>query len=294
TGSAGSGSGGTGNSGGGGTGGGPLDMTGEEEDLPFDLTLTSSYVYWTSTKYNKLRRAAKGGGTASTVASAQGGAWEIDDDSTHVYWTCSTDKAVRRIAISGGSAQNVATGQSGALGLALTTTDVVFTTGTTVMRVSKSGGTPSQIATGTNITAVAVDGTNAYYPSGTGIYSRKIVGFDTPMLLTSNAAVTNMLVSGGFVYYSDQAGGKVWRVGTSGGIAEQVGNATNVNGIEVNGNNLYYGSPIGIFRSTVAGLGRSTIYYSPAMHMRVDGSYLYWTEYFAVDPNKGKILRGNK
>jgi hypothetical protein len=269
-------------------------MTGEEEDLPFDLTLTSSYVYWTSTKYNKVRRVAKAGGTALTVATAQGGAWEIDADSSHVYWTCSTDKAVRRVAISGGSAQNVATGQSGALGLALTSTQVVWTTGSAVMRVAKSGGTPAQVASGTNITAVAVDGTNAYYPSGSSLYQIAVTGFDTPTVLTSVATVTEMVVSGGFVYYADKAGGKVWRVSTGGGLAEQVGSASSVNGLAIYGNNLYYGSNTQIFRSTVDGFGKQTIYLSPTTHLRADASYLYWTEYFAVDPNKGKILRGNK
>lgn len=291
-----SGTGATSGSGGTGAGGGgqPADLTNTEEIKPFRVALTSSHVYWTSPTENAVRRAPKTGGNSTLVGASQGGAWEIRTDGSHAYWTASTDKAVRRAPVGGGAVQNVATNQAGAKGLWLTSADVLWATGTSVMRVPKGlTSSPAPVATGTGVDLVVSDGTYAYYPSGGALYRKALTGFDTPESLTSVSSPKDLAIGGGYLYYS-HAGG-ISRIPASGAVEpEDLVISSSADKLVLDGGYIYYGTATMLNRISSAGFGYKMLYFTLVQGIAVDSTHVYWSDVFAVDPGAGKIWRAPK
>jgi hypothetical protein len=178
------------------------------------MVLANGSLYWaTGTTVASVPAA---GGTVTTLASNQGSTTSIAVDSAHVFWTDSSARTVMSAPISGGETPTpVASSQNGLVAVALDASNVYWMTSvssgaTTVFRVSKSGGTPVQVAatksTADNpvATDLIVSGGKLYWIAsqfGSGSVVSVPVGAGTPKVLVAPPLSLSSFVRGPSSFY---------------------------------------------------------------------------------------------
>jgi sugar lactone lactonase YvrE len=204
-------------------------------------------IYWTTVGgFNgpdpvnaMLMKAPLGGGPTTTLFESPdvgviGIALEADD----VYFTTADHafmkvdgSGVRRVPKAGGATTLLIGNHYGPRSLALTPTDVVFTTdggGGAVRTVPKAGGAATSLATNTSLTsAVVVDSTTAYFASdGSGVVSAvPLAGGAVTTLASGQNEPAALALDDKYVYWvnagtPNSSDGSVMRVAKAGGNPE--------------------------------------------------------------------------
>ena len=175
---------------------------------PGSIAVDSTSVYWGETgsdvNSGTVTKVRIGGGTPTTLASAQKVPFGIAVDSTSVYWgTISfggdgTDGMVFKIPVAGGTPTTLAWGQFNLSAIAVDSKSVYWVnsgsgTGSpdgTVMKVPIGGGTPTPIAAGQiGPRLIAVDSTSVYWVTSNSTLMKVPIGGGTLTPIASGAAV---------------------------------------------------------------------------------------------------------
>jgi hypothetical protein len=182
------------------------------------------------------------GSAVETLATGGEPRWMAIDDS-HVYWVSlpggsGSDGTIMRVAKTGGTPETLASGETDPVEIAVDGTYVYWarSTGGTIVRVPRGGGTIATVATTPNVRGFAVDTTHAYWTynnGGIGGVSRQpLAGGNVEPLVTGVLGIGRTpALDATDVYYSAlTAVAKVPKVGgtgadvpgTSGGITERI------------------------------------------------------------------------
>jgi hypothetical protein len=177
------------------------------------------------------------------------------------------------------------TGFTGAR-LAVDANNVYFTTVNTVMQAPIAGGSATTLASGQLAQAIAVDATNVYFTSalvGSALVSIPIGG-GTPRNLSSTFGGSTIAVRGGYVYGTLGNGGgatgpAVGKLPTSGsGTPVSLGSSPGaVNGLAVDGTNLYWATEATVMKAPLTGAGPTTTLVSGnGSPLAVDANNVYY------------------
>ncbi len=146
------------------TGGAPVPLAQEMLTTPNRIAIDGTYIYWSESPEfggdSVKRTALAGGGEIQTLAMNLSPVEDLEIDDTNVYILSDAD--LLKFPLAGGDAVPVVV----ALGTSfvLDGDQVYATNGTTVVKVAKSGGNPTVLATGqTRATSITVDATNIYW-----------------------------------------------------------------------------------------------------------------------------------
>jgi len=144
---------------------------------PWGLTVDATNAWFTNSD-GTIRQVAKGGGSATTVVSAEQDPKGITADATHLFWTALDSGKVMKGPKTSPNAdkQELANGQANPLSVVVTADSVYWVAAGNyefgqclaadgkVMKVAKAGGTPVTLATGQACPVdLAVDGDHVYF-----------------------------------------------------------------------------------------------------------------------------------
>lgn len=136
-------------------------------DVPNNLAVDDTHVYWVLRTSGTVRRAPKDGlGQAETLAQNQGEVREIAVDATHVYWTTSASGTVMKSPKEGGGqVEPVAVAQANPRMLAADATGVYWANAAsgTVMRAAPDGQITAVAAGLPSPWGLAIDETYVYW-----------------------------------------------------------------------------------------------------------------------------------
>ena len=147
-----------------------------------------------------VMRVSRCGDTPTTIASAQGGPWDVAVDATSAYWTNNASGTVMKAPLAGGAPTTLATGQDAPSSITIDSENVYWTTsgdGTEdtfggVMKVPLGGGTPTTLALGAPdlcaVRGIAVDRTYVYWGDCSLLMSIPLSGGTPTSLASVNAA----------------------------------------------------------------------------------------------------------
>jgi hypothetical protein len=135
----------------------------------YDLAVDASNVYWVSYEDPKgVQQVPVGGGTPTTLATWEAGAWAIAVDAGYVYWGDQLDGQVKRVPIGGGPVTTLAQLTMHAFSVAVDATNLYWAGDDKVMQMPKGGGQPIILAApaGGAPAALAVDSSYVYWVDG--------------------------------------------------------------------------------------------------------------------------------
>jgi hypothetical protein len=191
---------------------------------PVGIAVDEDHVYWTtgdSGSDGSVRRAGKDGAGLVSLASGQAAPHGIAVDQGAVYWANYLAPGnVSEVAKDGSAAPVVLT--SGGMGLTHVAVDeasVYFLDfyGSTLLRVAKTGGAPSLLATEAGLLGgLAIDATSVYLVAGADVVKVEKAG-STPTIVATTGGPTDVAVDADSVFFTDAQQGQVLRVAKSGG-----------------------------------------------------------------------------
>jgi hypothetical protein len=202
------------------SGGGAINLTqGYNQNFPEGITVDSTYVYWTNTGDNTVKRMPLGGAAAPvTVASSQQNPTFMAIDATNVYWTNdNTPGAVMKMNRSTSVVSTLAGGLGDPAGIAVDSTYayVADTGDDYVIKVLLStGAVAAQLTTfQNNPFALAIDSTNVYFTNSASTGDARQVAQSASMnagtVLGSSSLPTGIASDGTNVYYL--GGPSLWK-----------------------------------------------------------------------------------
>ncbi len=226
-------------------------------------------------------------------------------DPTSVYWTDTYTGTVQKTPLAGGPVTTLASGLQFPNSIALSGSDVYFTTFTgsaledTVQSVSVSGGPARLIAAGLpNVYGVAVDATGVYWPQGNNlagsIQKAPLAGGPIALLASSADGVkspSTVSVSGNAVYWSDTSNLSILSTLTAGGtpVTTTVTTDNWTSALITDSRNVYWTQPDAMVpggwllrASPLSGGARITLVASPSLDYRAgafatDGVNVYYS-----------------
>lgn len=234
------------------------------EIKPFEIAADGTNLYWTSSDLaGAVRKMPKTGGAATTLATAtpQLAPYAIAVDGFEVFWseatTSSATSRVRSIDVNGLQAPTtLAFGEWFPSSLALDSTDVYWActnNGTTVKRVSKTGGVAIELANG-------------------------------------QSSPYGVAVTGGFVYWTNLNGGSVMKVAAGGGTAQQIAAVQSPRAITADATHVYFTDTGGMVYKVANTGGPTLVLASVTMAsgtIAVDATHVY----FPGDGNSGAVFK---
>lgn len=145
-------------------GGAPIPLAQETLTTPNRIAIDATYIYWSESPEfggdSVKRTALTGGGEIQTLAMNLSPVEDLEIDDSNVYVLSNAD--LMKIPLAGGEAVPVVVGLG--TSFVLDGDQVYATNGTTVVKVAKSGGNPTVLATGqTRATSITLDATNIYW-----------------------------------------------------------------------------------------------------------------------------------
>jgi hypothetical protein len=131
---------------------------------PIALVAHSGRVFWLEDEPSRVMSMPQAGGSPGSLYTGTGGGYlRLAVDATNVYWTDGDAATLQTVPLGGGTAVTLASGQTGMMGVAIDAQYAYFTGARGILRVSKSGGPATLLASTRNATAVAVDDHNVYW-----------------------------------------------------------------------------------------------------------------------------------
>jgi hypothetical protein len=135
-----------------------------------DVAAAFSAVYWTTWGTDgsgdgaMIVSAPADGGQATVLAMGETAPTQITADFDNLYWI-DAGKSLRMLPLQGGGQPTTlaSPGESGPLGFAIDATNAYYTTASGVWSVPLAGGTPTKLVTDTPDAAIAVDDTYVYW-----------------------------------------------------------------------------------------------------------------------------------
>jgi sugar lactone lactonase YvrE len=264
---------------------------------PYDLAVNATNVYFTNQAMGQVLEVPIDGG-ASTVLSADSGAFLLALDSTYVYWT--TGNAVERLPLEGGIPVVLAPA-TGSIGIAVDSLNVYLaTTGGgspgpsgTISSLSLDGGAPNTLATSQDDPYLLKLGPDGLYwvnedisgPSDGGSVMRLRLDAGAPEVLApwSNLAANALAVDSSNVYWNDSTRLQLMKIPLDGSPAVTLATGLDLLGIAVDSTGVYCADrgAAGITRVPLDGGAPVTIAKSFQLPMRValDANYVYWSDF---------------
>jgi outer membrane protein assembly factor BamB len=230
-----------------GDGGTPVPVYLTSGESPGKLALGATNVYWTSGNGAQIRAVPKAGGQPVTVVAGPPNSpgWGIAVDSTNIYW--STTSAVLSMPLTGSMPNTLAPNLlRGAQNVAVSATDVYWATvpgPDAVQSVPIDGGAVTTIVSDPNgTTALAVDTSNLYWSTTSGLYRAALAGGSPTSI---GPAVASLAVDATDVYYvldSAVSAGTIRRVPIAGGAGTTLasGRLGSLVAVAVDDRNVYW------------------------------------------------------
>lgn len=211
-------------------------------------------------------------------------------DATHVYWSDGTTGLISKWPFAGGPSQAIAQGEGGGSLIAIDDTDVFYSYGGRIRKVSKAGGSSTELPPFGDPTVrdLVLDATSLYISVTSSSYSTiltmtKTGASNTQLFYQSGSSAMDIEIDATHVYYLHTAGiGRVLKVG--GGNESLMTNVpgTSLVSLAMDPGGLYFtfgGTPKGVGRVPLAGGLPTTIATASApANILVDGSALLWVD----------------
>lgn len=294
----------------------PQVLVTEQEQPVKHIAVDEASLYWTSDSGGgyRIRRAAKGGGAASTLfdgMSVTPAPIGIAIDDANVYWYAAN--ALITVPKGGGAATTLASGIPDASSMATNEQYVFLRSPDKILRIAKAGGAVSELAT--DLSAASGPGTNTaggiaagsgrvFYAQGRAgpenqgegvnlIYAVPASG-GSPVEISSGTpdplggAWLSVSTDGGQVFWTENNSGfRIKGAPTSGGAAQLVVQAGHPIGtMMTTSNSLVWSDTVGLFHVALSG-GETTLLYPQSVSEVVADSAFY---YF-VHSNPFEIVR---
>jgi hypothetical protein len=278
------------------------------QNMPWDLIMDSSSLYWTdraaTAATGRVMKAGLSGGSSAPLAVNRSYPTQLVTDGQNVYWV-EPSFGILSVPVGGGATTRLAS--IGPYALALWGSTLFFTSGSggqntfDVFSVPATGGAATQLTCclADPFHALAVNGTDAYWSSQGTIQSAPIgpsVAQSTTLTTTMTGGAIDGVIDGANLYWvaSDAAIGSV---PLSGGTATIVasgipGANTHDSFLVVNSGFIYWTDSLnpGVVRKVSVTGGKVTTIANrqdtPA-GIAVDSQYVYWVNYNAA----GAVMR---
>jgi hypothetical protein len=253
----------------------PLDggtpTTLAESSAPTAIAVDATSVYWTNL-YGGVMKVPLGGGATTTLTDGPSFqmAVSIAVDDTSVYWSGSEswgpeNGMILSVPLDGGAPTTLASGQGvgpSAGDLAVDATSVYWGGSVGVMKMPKSGGTPTTlVSTSSYVANLAVNATNVYWIGSGGVMKVPVAGGAVTPLADGSATY-----GGGSMAFAVDATNAYWI--TNGAV----GTPQRVMRVPLSG-----GTPTTLLSGGTALLPGGTGWGSGPV-MAVSATSLYWTE----------------
>jgi hypothetical protein len=230
------------------------------QPFPSAIAVDATSVYWLSGRGpGNVMKVALAGGAPVALASVSSAPFAIALNSTNVYWTTVAGD-VMSVPLAGGNPTTLATGQSEATFIAADASGAYWNgTNSSVMKVALGGGPPTVLAPASQITAFAVDGSNAYWIDsvsgrGGGCFLMTVpIGGGTPATLATDlpgcsfqlgTASPTLAAGAAGVFWGSYTGGyagPVWTVPLGGGSPTVLAPGPSPYTFAVDATNVYWG-----------------------------------------------------
>ena len=241
------------------------------QDQPVSLAIDTTYVYWTDSGHQDVRKVPIAGGAVEVLATRQEEPHGIAVNATHIYWAATTSGRVLRQPLAGGEVQTVASGLIAPTDLALDAQNVYVAT----------WGPASEDAA-----VQRTQGSIVKVPLEGGEAMALTAGLPSPSCLELRA---------NFIYWVNVGdsfkNGSLMRVPIGGGRADTlVSNITNGGCIAVDEASVYWavsddapgglGTKGAVFKVPIAGGPTSLVVtgLSDVLGVSVDATNVYWAE----------------
>jgi hypothetical protein len=191
----------------------------------YGLVVDDGQVYWTVYDNEApVFAVSKNGGPVSTLVDGQRRATYLAQDDTHLYWLNTgtlgshyVDGSVMRVEKSGGMPSALATNRTMLIDIEVSGDWVVFTDLSGLYQLPKTGGPISDIARG-EILGFALDEASIYWSQGSEVLRRSLEpGGAREVLVTRTAPPRPVVVDESCVYASTAPGGPLERFPKNGG-----------------------------------------------------------------------------
>jgi hypothetical protein len=142
----------------------------------------------------------------------------ITVDTGNLYWTeDSADGGVVKQPLDGGVMETIAAHQNNAYGLALASSEVYWTAGSSVMSDSTSGGSLSTISNAGGF-FIATNATDVFWTEASSVMMAPQDGVSTPMPLATGRTEPGFITAdSSSVYWTEASSGNVMKVAIDGG-----------------------------------------------------------------------------
>jgi hypothetical protein len=264
-------------------------------DAPVNISVDMSNVYWVeggsigeTERFGRIARVAHDGAAETIlVESAEGGPFTVDD--THLYFA--NGFTIKRVPISGGAVERLAIGGSYVADLSTDGTHVYWIQDPTsaISKVSVNGGGITNLAGGRGPAGVIrLDATHVYWLDHDDVIKRIPKEGGTPATVVGPVPgfVTDFVVDGVNVYFSEWDGGRIRKVARSGGDVSVLAfpGIDQTRRLATDGLSVYWIDQLQLGKVPVGGgeleLIVGGIASSPfgASGVAVDATSVYWTE----------------
>ena len=265
------------------------------------ITLDGANMYWLNDGAGQgaiVKKPIKGG-TPTVLVAGLVQPDSLRTDGSSAYWIAFGEQAgIHKVSLAGGAAADLVISAAPVpiRQIALDADFVYWTDGPggSVLRVSKSGGTPSSFSAALHgPSSIAIDASGVYVvesgeagaivriPSGGGAAERLAEGQAEPHSLVLTAQDVFWVNGGAFdTMTQKQLNAAVMRMPKSGGAPVVVVSADSASALAVDGASVYYAAGDSLMRAPAGGGGAASVFASGQTSPRsiaADATFVYWT-----------------
>lgn len=275
--------------------GGPVFVFAQREDAPGRLSVDASWVYWAEGSFlegvAQIARVPAGGGAVETVVSGVAGRPPITVSDTHVF--IADRWRIKGVPVSGGTLETLAAASFYIRSIVTDGAYVYWLEGgpfAIVRKVSADGGPVTTLGSGGGDPAgpIRVDATHVYWMGGENAIFRvpKDGGNVTTLVGPVPGLLTDFLVDGGNVYFSEWDGGRIRKTPVTGGEVSTLASLSpdQTRRLATDGLSVYWIDQGGVGKAPTTGGAPSHIVFRLAADplfaasIVADATSIYWTE----------------